>query len=298
MKRKVIQIADSTQLISLPRKWAIKYKIKKGDELDVEPDGNKLVIATTHETSIPRCSLNFINQPKLKRRSLCAAYLKGYDEVEIIYDHPEYIREIQNVLTEFIGYDIVKQDKNSCLVKQISRPTVEEFSNIFNRLFLLIHDTLQTIIDAIKNKDFEQLKGIPFREININKYSNFCRRLINKGSHSIPEQTSSLYFILMSLEFLGDEYKTLSKHFLEEQKITKQFMTVLEQTNSLFENTHKVFRTKNKEKAVENALLYDKLLKDVEEMFGESKNCIHCYRISRILQIIIQIQEVMLLLIV
>ena len=29
MKRKVIQIANSTQLISLPRKWTIKYGIKK-----------------------------------------------------------------------------------------------------------------------------------------------------------------------------------------------------------------------------------------------------------------------------
>ena len=33
MKRKVIQIAESTQLISLPRRWAMKCNVKKGDEL-------------------------------------------------------------------------------------------------------------------------------------------------------------------------------------------------------------------------------------------------------------------------
>ena len=46
MGRKVIQIADSTQLISLPRKWALQHGIKKGDELEVEEKGRKIVIST------------------------------------------------------------------------------------------------------------------------------------------------------------------------------------------------------------------------------------------------------------
>ena len=39
MKRKVIQIANSTQLISLPRKWSQKYGVKKGDEITINYDG-------------------------------------------------------------------------------------------------------------------------------------------------------------------------------------------------------------------------------------------------------------------
>ena len=46
MKRKIIQIADSTQLVSLPRKWSLKYNIKKGDEVEVEEQGNKLLVST------------------------------------------------------------------------------------------------------------------------------------------------------------------------------------------------------------------------------------------------------------
>ena len=33
MKRRVIQIGNSTQLISLPRKWAQQFGVKKGDEI-------------------------------------------------------------------------------------------------------------------------------------------------------------------------------------------------------------------------------------------------------------------------
>ena len=52
MKRKVIQIADSTQLISLPRKWALKYGIKKGDELDVEEQGSNVLVSTSRDLSV------------------------------------------------------------------------------------------------------------------------------------------------------------------------------------------------------------------------------------------------------
>ena len=46
IKRRVIQIANSTQLISLPRKWTQKYNIRKGDELEVEEDGDRILVHT------------------------------------------------------------------------------------------------------------------------------------------------------------------------------------------------------------------------------------------------------------
>ena len=56
MKRKVIQIADSTQLVSLPRKWTIKNGIKKGDELEIVEKGPKLIVhASGSEESESAC---------------------------------------------------------------------------------------------------------------------------------------------------------------------------------------------------------------------------------------------------
>ena len=58
MKRKVIQIANSTQLISLPREWAKKYNIKKGDELEIEAKGNKLEICCEKDIELENISIN------------------------------------------------------------------------------------------------------------------------------------------------------------------------------------------------------------------------------------------------
>jgi len=42
MRRKVIQIAGSTKIISLPNKWCKEFNINKGDEINVNIDGGTI----------------------------------------------------------------------------------------------------------------------------------------------------------------------------------------------------------------------------------------------------------------
>ena len=44
MKRKAIQLANQTLVISMPSKWVKEQGIKKGDEIDVEEKGKRLMI--------------------------------------------------------------------------------------------------------------------------------------------------------------------------------------------------------------------------------------------------------------
>lgn len=44
MKRKVIQLADTTQGITLPRKWSVSHNLKKGEFLEVEDRAGFLVV--------------------------------------------------------------------------------------------------------------------------------------------------------------------------------------------------------------------------------------------------------------
>ena len=68
MKRKVIQIADSTQLISLPRKWSLAHGIKKGDELEITEKGRQLTVSITQmgEQDSLKTNLDLTKMPKLK----------------------------------------------------------------------------------------------------------------------------------------------------------------------------------------------------------------------------------------
>ena len=43
MKRKINAVGTGTLTVSLPNKWAQKYNLKKGDELNVAEEGGSLV---------------------------------------------------------------------------------------------------------------------------------------------------------------------------------------------------------------------------------------------------------------
>ena len=53
MKRKVIQLAHSTAVISLPSKWVKKYGVKKGDEIEVGEEESRLIV-TAEQTGSPK----------------------------------------------------------------------------------------------------------------------------------------------------------------------------------------------------------------------------------------------------
>ena len=77
MRRKVIQIGESTKLITLPAEYTRRWGICKGDELFVENFGQELRIYTDRDQKIREIRLTEIPSEKL----LLALYTAGFDRV-------------------------------------------------------------------------------------------------------------------------------------------------------------------------------------------------------------------------
>ena len=124
MRRKIIQIAESTQLVSLPRKWSLAQGLKKGDELEVQEEGTRLIVSTLNAphkggveadlTGLDRDSLMFFVR---------AMYKIGYDEIKLNFKHPrvpnirtgktENILEvISKEVTRHTGIEIFRHKQN------------------------------------------------------------------------------------------------------------------------------------------------------------------------------------------
>ena len=167
MKRKVIQIANSTQLISLPRKWSQKYGVKKGDELEVEENGNKIVIGTEKGVSLETVEIDITG---LDRSSIMyyirSIYRMGYDEIKVNFNNPttihyrlnekkSVIAVIHTEVNRLVGVEIVQQKENFCIIKDLSpNPPIAEFDNILRRIFLLITDATKELVEGIKSRNF------------------------------------------------------------------------------------------------------------------------------------------------
>src|SRR3989344_2990489 len=107
MRRKVIQIAGSTQLVSLPRAWAKRNNIIKGQEVEVTEDGNRVVITASSEPVFETATLDITNLDDMAGRALRALYKRGVDEIVVNYDDPKKIALVQeSILKETVGFEI------------------------------------------------------------------------------------------------------------------------------------------------------------------------------------------------
>ncbi|RJQ22561.1 hypothetical protein C4580_00735 [Candidatus Woesearchaeota archaeon] len=208
MKRKVIQIADSTQLISLPRKWCLANNVKKGDELNVETEGQLITVSCKQEMRIERAELRMKDYGPLAPRVIYSLYRKGIDELKVYYDDPEEVQAIQKNLRDATGYEIVEQDSKSILIKNISS-NIMGFDSMLRRTFLLLISQAEECAKAFSEKNVSALKNLVSLEESNNHFTTVCRRYLNKYEAPKSMKTGPLYSIVQEIEKIADEYKYL-----------------------------------------------------------------------------------------
>src|SRR3989344_2878801 len=140
MKRKVIQIADSTVLVSIPIKWAKKYNLKKGDSVDVEDEHNKIIITT--EGAKKQVKKIAIDATELEDRTLrwtmASMHRAGYDEIEISYKDNKTLKTIEELIKNLmLGFIIADQGENKLVIKPTSIEIESGFDQTLRRSFLV-----------------------------------------------------------------------------------------------------------------------------------------------------------------
>ena len=277
MKRKVIQIADSTQLISLPRKWAIAHNVKKGDELEIEEQGDRVVVSTNKGVSFEKITVDIskLNE-KLVHWTLYILHKSGYDEIELTYNDHKIAKVIQDTISEGImGFEIIEQTPKYCLIKNIATGLESEFETILKRIFLVTISMAKTSYDIISKSQFENLKEIIVLETTNNKLTNFCERLLNQKGYKNITKTSFLYVIVWQFEKIADDFRDLCEFLVEHKdekiSLSKELMSVYQKTINIIENFYEAFYKYEDEKLVSIADDAEKVKNEVLKIFKSKK---------------------------
>src|SRR3989338_5358918 len=178
MRRKVIQIAESTMLVSLPKKWATEHGVKKGDEINVEANGSHLIISTDTKPVVVCSEVNLDKFDGMSSRVITSLYKKGVDEIKINFNGPSEFKVIQeSIKNATVGYEVLEQTTNHCVIKNVAGQ-LEEFDSMLRRVFLLIITMAGEGLNALKNKDVTRLGNIEQLEKSNNRLTTMCRRYI------------------------------------------------------------------------------------------------------------------------
>lgn len=270
MRRKVIQIANSTKLVSLPKKWCETYKVKKGDEIEVKIDGNKLLILSGNASHIDEILVDVSGlTPRLVDRFLARSYQKGYDRITLRFSTEEQLISIRNKVKELLGFEIMDVKRNECLIQTISTKLEINVETTIRKAFMVVLDMADTCLDAYKKEDDDLLNNLYLKDFDANKFCYYSLRAINKEK-SGGFGTYILYYLIETLEDVGDAYKKLGM-MLSGTKSKKEIQLILEKTNQVFRLGYEFFYNPQTKTGVQASEMYNSTKKEIKECYSKLK---------------------------
>jgi phosphate uptake regulator len=293
MIRKVSRVGPATLVVSLPAKWAKKYGIKKGDDIEVTNEGSKLTISNEKEEKRKRIEINIKNERKFLKRHLNMFYKKGYDEIKFTYSNETILGKIQKEIDFLIGYEIMEQGENYCVVKNVASPLEDHLDSLSKRLSLTILNMFKETINSLEKKDIISLKKVSSLEKITNKLSFFYIRILNKKINYSYENKTILFFICEQLEQIADNLRDISNEIEDLTNLSHNSLLMLNELKNLFEqytllynniNLDKIEQFKNIRKKTYNNLK-KKILKSKEIDSFVLSNLLCIYHIIHQLEI-------------
>lgn len=272
MKRKVIQLAGKTFVVSLPSKWVKKQGIKKGDELEVEEREKSIVIGTEQTAAAEKKEIDADLLGVLTKRYLFRQYHEGINEIQVNFKNPDDLRKVRENINELIGYEIIKQGNKYAVISDISGQSHQEFSQLTRRLFLLLKGIIEDSQKAFQENDNETLKNIVNRDIEINKFAHFCLRNLSK--QNMKESLKQAHFCtIYTLERIGDDFKGLILASSQAQKRPdKTALEIYSGAQELFTKVYEFAFDNKLETAKEIAKMHAAVRKKSDE-YLLSKKC-------------------------
>ncbi len=213
MERKVNKVGKSSLTVSLPSVWVKKHRIKKGDGMFIEEDGNSLIFSPSKtkpknkEKEIALATLDY----QFTKLTLNNLFRIGYTNVKLQFKSLTQFEEIQKLCNEhLIGFEVTKKEEHCCWVESITEPNGEKSEILLRRIFLIIEESIAVISEDIKTNTFSHLSYLQQQFNKVGQFSNFCLRNVNQ--HRYSDKMCIEYLFISYLLVLEGELLHLYEH--------------------------------------------------------------------------------------
>lgn len=228
MKRKIIKQANQAYTITLPVDWARKNELDKNSEVDLNEDGNLLVITAKSQISGTKAEINSFDDKVVLRNELSSLYCRGVDEI-IIKSNKDLSSIILEIISSsLLGYALVEKKENVFIVKDLTGNNNANLDEIFKRVFQMILSFYEDAITDIFGERKMNVENLMKKDSEINKFCWYLERAINKKAYSKDIDGRILFTFAFALEKIGDEiyrmWRTGTKNKVENSKIIKRFV--------------------------------------------------------------------------
>jgi len=266
-------------MVSLPSKWVKANELSKGSEVDIDEIRKDILISTSAKSKKSETSIKLIGLTESSIRTLITnSYRSGYDKIMVEFENNEQFIIMKKVIdTRLIGFEITKKQTKTCIVENITEPSEDQFNNILNKIFLNIEEFFEITKKRMnsENEDYEDLSNL------IQKYDNFCRRIIVK--RKLQDQNSEMFWAFISSIIRGYRDLYYLNKLLGKIKVSQKTIELLEGSEKIYKLLIQAYKEKNPENLgkiheLEKELVLKKAYSLLEKSKG--KENIIIYRIT------------------
>jgi len=297
MVRKVIKQGNNTLTITLPRTWSSKFNIQGGDELNVEEKGKSLILTSKKDSNFESVEIDIENSKKFLKRSITSLYRQGVDEIKVNFKDNKVLTLLQKETSSLLGFEIVEQGKNYCIIKNVAVAMESEFSTIIKRIFLMLKTNFSEIIIAIKEKDYAELENIKENEKINNKLVNFCQRTINKKGQLENYKITSTFYMVSQLEQVADDLRDICQTLIDNKTpaISKETLDLINACGNIFNKMYTYYYKFNTEQLLEMTSEEEETMKKCKELIQKKQSfeAIIIYHVMSIIKQVHHITDVM-----
>lgn len=291
-RRKVIRQGKGTLTMSLPMDWVRQLKLSNGDELEVEQRGFQLIVGPGQISKKNKTEINLVGfSESLVFVIMNNLYIRGDEEIIFYFEKLETYDAIAQGVKQLLGFEIVEQTKNKCVLKELAKSESEDFNTILRRIFLLILTMAEDGLPALKKGDKEGLQLIKKRDDSINTLTSYCLRVLNKKGRIDIQKAMHLYALLILLEQMGDCY---SRFYRDVSKISQQTLNLAGDVAKLMRNFYELFYKFDKIKASELKDERDKIRNKMNKLIiivKEHDDLIALHHLRSISDLIVDIEK-------
>ncbi len=248
--RKVMITGKDTSVITLPKKWIERNKIKKGDILKIKDIGKSLILTSykelEDEENLLTARITYDGDETLLLTSVIGAYVLGIDELRIIgtteFD-PGLIIKISKICSSLEGLEIFEERKDFIFIKNILSPDKLSFRHLLSRMATLSKLMFWNFFEGISQNP-KLLNTLIDRDEELNRLYLLGVRLLHlslmnpKLSLKLGFESSVLVIgrllILRNIEKLIDELKNLVILYNKIENIDTQIIEIFDALYSIY----------------------------------------------------------------
>jgi len=222
MMRKIMKVGPTTLVVSLPSNWAKQFKLKKGNELMLDIQGNSLRVSALGAVEPKEAVLDLRGHDHLLHLLISNLYKVGYKKITISfipektiwhrYRKITHLDLIKSLVDHLTGMDIDEMRKTRqgsiIILKERAQLSSEEFSHAFNKLFFHLSNQAEQVSMHFKGRPVSR-EEVRMMERLINQASDFCLRILNTQGYHDYMKTAIVFSLVTKLEEIGDEYFNL-----------------------------------------------------------------------------------------